>query len=80
MNDDRPELGELDQGLAVISIFVGKGCDEGFLGLVLRGAPLILIGEEPFPAIRMSPDQARHVGSELFRMADLIEEKLNLPR
>lgn len=75
MEDDKIELGQLDQGNTILTLFKGKGPDLGFVGLVLRGAPLVMIGGEPFPAIRMSPEQARNVALELMEYANKVEEE-----
>jgi hypothetical protein len=74
LGDDNPILGELDQENAIVTLFPGRGPDSGFVCFMLRGAPLVVVGDGIYPAVRMSPAQARKVARELVEFAELIEE------
>ena len=74
LGEDNPTLGELDQENATITLFPGRGPDSGFVCFMLRGAPLAMVGDSVYPAVRMSPAQARKVASELLEFAELVEE------
>lgn len=52
----------------------GRGDDDGFVGLILKDAPLIELGDSLQPGVRMTPAQARLVAAELVKLADRVEE------
>jgi hypothetical protein len=63
-----------DQGGTSFTLFPGKGDDDGFVGLILKDAPLIELGDSLQPGVRMTPAQARLVAAELVKLADRVEE------
>ena len=63
MSDEIGFRSEQDQ--TVVSIFLGTGPDEGFVGLILRDAPLIELNGQLQPGIRMTPAQAVSLAREL---------------
>lgn len=67
-----------DQEAATFSIFLGRGADSGFIGLILRDAPLVELDGALQPGVRMTPDQARLVAEELRIKADAAELRKNV--
>jgi hypothetical protein len=64
-----PELGKTDQEGTIVTLFSGKGEDHGCVGMLMKGAPMILVGDNIYPAVKMTPEQAIDLASELLSFA-----------
>jgi hypothetical protein len=55
------------------TVFLGEGADAGNIGMVLRGAPITEYDGDIVPGVRLSPEAARSLASDLYIFADKAE-------